>query len=1110
MPSGPFERLIRVYLDNMQQVYRTALSGEATPELSYRPPLDEFFRAVPGALGLEFIEVIYEPKKQDRSGRPDWRFHQSTSMGVFGYVEAKSFSPEREISWHEHAEQLNKYLQLNHNIILTDGIEFVFFFPHEEEEPRKLSIVDKPLETDSPWSEMEISIELENEFRKFFHQARSRNVSDDILMSDLAKRARNLSDDIYNLVRLRVGEGLDEQENRTISALYDLKRMLQGEHDPELKTEERFSKAVAQVLIFGLFYAHRYMAGGAADPSELKEQLHNFWTEQIRADNANRLRPFRALSEILGESEEELSDIKLWYSDCIYFLSYISLTEAQQRSPNYHHLYEEFLNHFDPSDRIDFGAYSTPKEIAEFMVRFSDAIAIEKFCSELFSTENKLIDPCCGTGTFQEECLELAREKGIGNESLPLIAGFEILPAPYALAQYRLFQLQSIGVPNADKVIITLCNSLSDYITNSASIPIQSEGTNVVRLLREERNQAAECARPPITLVIGNPPSSDAGLHTNPAICNTILSLINDFRPPDEQRTGRQNIQKQVQNDYVKFLRWAGYKLCAADHGILAFVVPSSFLQHISYSYARRWLLENFSDLWVIDFDSDARTGVRVSNVFPTLQGRCIIFCSRKADNYSTDTVKYLSILDFTKTEKLSFFRETSQSILANRRDYEVMFDEITPDPENYLKFIPPKPYDREKYSSFWALASTNNSTGTNEIFVFKRHSSGLKLGITAALIHQDINILKRRTRDLGSRISYDTLIGRWFEGQRKPPTERNLTASIRQSINDLISEGGDVPNIKRYSYRPFMNLFAFLPEGVLMNMAGSGGGGTRYRPEVLAAYSDPNNFGIAVAPAPVDIGEKLKRFATFSWHIPDNDLCSRGNAHVFCQKFPEYKQSQTNWDPIPISNINSVLIAELTNIGANPDTVEKDIVFYVYAVLVSNVYLDEFEGALYSTAGNWPRIPFPSNCDTFEQVSLLGKALAELEKSDGEIFTPSKDSTFSQFEGKEFSLKEYKIDNESKTITLVDEENKTYTLTDIDRECLSYTVSGYQVILEWLKRYSSVYLRRKIIYEDFKELFTLIVKIKKQFDLIERIDIQIKSLLESGDGGLLSNEGVR
>jgi len=378
------------------------------------------------------------------------------------------------------------------------------------------------------------SWQIKSAFMEFLREPAPRKISDEQLMIELAARAKNLSDDIQELVALNPGEGIDRFENYAIKALRDLKKLLEKEHDPYLHTEERFSKAIAQVLVFGLFYAHRHLSRTVKEPSKLKKQLHDFWIQPIKANESNKLRPFRALADILEAANKELSGVNLWYSDTVLLLSYVKLSKNQSINPNYHSLYENFLNYFDPRDRIDFGAYATPKELARFIIEFSESIASQKFTGSIFQSGNKIIEPCCGTGTFLEELLMHIKQQKIKNKSIPAMAGFEILAAPYALSQYRLFQLNLQGIQSAKSVNIVLCNTFSDKITNSSvQKNLNASPKNKVKnLLKGEIDEAANFTKSPITLVIGNPPSSDAGIHTDKKTSKTILKLVDDFRPP--------------------------------------------------------------------------------------------------------------------------------------------------------------------------------------------------------------------------------------------------------------------------------------------------------------------------------------------------------------------------------------------------------------------------------------------------------------------------------------------------------------------------------------------------------------------------------------------------
>ena len=56
---------------------------------------------------------------------------------------------------------------------------------------------------------------------------------------------------------------------------------------------------------------------------------------------------------------------------------------------------------------------------------------------------------------------------------------------------------------------------------------------------------------------------------------------------------------------------------------------------------------------------------------------------------------------------------------------------------------------------------------------------------------------------------------------------------------------------------------------------------------------------------------------------------------------------------------------------------------FYIYAVLCSQVYLDEFEGALFTVnqSDKRARVPVVADKDIFLKIARIGEKIAELEK---------------------------------------------------------------------------------------------------------------------------------
>ena len=404
---------------------------------------------------------------------------------------------------------------------------------------------------------------------------------------------------------------------------------------------------------------------------------------------------------------------------------------------------------------------------------------------------------------------------------------------------------------------------------------------------------------------------------------------MNDFRPPI--RRGRQNVQMQLTNEWIKFLRWGIYKAMISKPSIIAFILPSAFAENISFKYARKFLIENANEISVIEFDSDNRVESANQNVFNTLQGRLLILASFTADNTSK-FVRYKDLRGLSKAQKMEFF---SKDVTA------LDWDVLSIDEEYSLR--PKGEYDVELYSQFIPLAAEHGS----ENGIFLRHCSGMKLAPTHLLVHFSKGQLSRRSKYIGDLAhSYSDIKDRWYSGQAKPPAEKKLSNSVRVLVARSSKNGS------QYSYRPFLEAYVNDDETLLTALKNAEGGGMRYRPEVRAAFSDPNVFGFAVAPAPAEISRTITKFTSFCWHLPDNDLATRGNAHVFCNRFPNYKKG-SNWNSDAVSNINPKLLEILSEkVGLESAKVQDTLVFYAYAVLSSPYFLNEFSAKLHSLAG--------------------------------------------------------------------------------------------------------------------------------------------------------------
>lgn len=1057
-----FQQIAEQYFKELKKEFSVGTATkEATDELSYRMSLDGFFKNVAESIDKK-IDRIHEPKNQGKLGRPDWRFHNSDSMGVYGYVEAKGIDQKKEIKVSDYEGQVERYLVLENPVILTDGIDFVLFTPDGKK--KTFSLCSKPIN----WEKPDLNLEVEVLFKTFFKKAGYRKVTENQLVNEVAKRAKSLTVELLELLELDNDEGETKAERTTIKLLKELKSTAEQSHDKSLIDEKAFAGFIAQILSFGLLYAHRVVDKTAKNPKDKYEKIHNFWFSVMEKEYSDKLIPFKTLvNELKSELDSELSRLGIWYDDLRRLLAHIQLKDEQIEQPDFHELYETFLSVYDPETRFDYGAYYTPRSLAFYTVNLLKAVIGKTLPNlKLETTKHKVIDPCCGTGTFIEAMLE--RFNLLSNSS---IIGFEILPAPYALAHYRMTML---GEKYPDNIKIILTNTLSDNLFEE--VQIKKNASEISVLLLQEQQVAYQLASPPLTIIVGNPPSTDKKLQLQNE-GEIIRQLMEDFRPDVNDRKARQNTQKQLQNDFVKFLRWTIDRAEKSIPSVFALILPSGFAKYNTYKFARKYLSEKVSDLWVLEFDTDNRTGAEASNIFNTLQGRLVLIGVLKTETNKKININYKNICNLNRQQKHDFFN--SEVSLADWTAIEKLDG-------NYL-LKPTSDYDAELYNQFWKL-TTDNDEG-----IYLRHCSSLKLAPTHLLVHSSEGQLKRRSKFIAkSENNYTAIKEKWYSGQQKPPPATKINDAVKSKLKKAVT----AQNIFKYSYRPFLESYVLLDENLLDELGKTKGGGMRDRPEIRAAYKNKNVFGFAVAPAPEDLGESLHKFSSFCWNVPDNDLSTRGNAHIFCNYFPEYK-TKKNWDSKIKTNINPTLLSTLSKeFGIKEEKLITLLTFYCYAILSSDFYLEQFKGKLYNVAGEWASVPITADKNLFSAVADFGKQLADIEAGDFKIKTVKDDLT---------ELEYYKTKIETDSISFFDEKGKLVKeYSDLDEDVLQYEVSGYNVVWNWLKLHSYPYYRKQLEEDEIKEFHTLLSKIRLYKDIISELDESVEEIL---NGKLLSKK---
>lgn len=318
------------------------------------------------------------------------------------------------------------------------------------------------------------------------------------------------------------------------------------------------------------------------------------------------------------------------------------------------YFYEPFLEAFDPKLRDDLGVWYTPPEIVRYQVRRVHHILKTELNRPrgLADPEVVVLDPCCGTGAYLLEvarCIaDEARADGdaaaIGLELSRAfherVIGFEILTAPFAVAQLQLYLLlDSLGAkPDpAKRLMIYLTNSLSGW-----------RDTGDIKLsfpeMREEFDASQEVKRnAKIIVVIGNPPydafAGAAQAEEGELVAHYKgIELVEDIDPktksprrddfgnPKKKQRGQSalyleyGVRKQLLDDlYIRFFRMAEERIGeAAEFGIVSFISNSSYLTGRSHPIMRKSLLSNFHHVWIDNLNGDKyRTGKIIPKGLP-------------------------------------------------------------------------------------------------------------------------------------------------------------------------------------------------------------------------------------------------------------------------------------------------------------------------------------------------------------------------------------------------------------------------------------------------------------------------------------------------------------
>lgn len=860
-------------------------------------------------------------------------------------------------------------------------------------------------------------------------------------------------------------------------------------------TEFQFADMYAQTVVYGLFSA-RCMDKtqddfSAAEAIELIPNTNPFLKSLMKECLGSQNNSKLSFDELeIGNVVELLLHTK---TDAI-IQDFNRQTGGGREDPVIH-FYEEFLTAYDKSQKVQRGVYYTPQPVVKFIVNAVDYIIKNEFGYEdgLASTDNKTIkyirdskrtvngvktkvedtkevpaiqvlDPATGTGTFlRETILRIYENFKIKNKNLdsdklkkqwnryvpehllPRINGFELMMAPYAVAHMKLAMvLKDTGFDfNSDERLrVYLANTLEEPGNSNNQLivgedPLASES---IAANKVKKNNG-------INVVIGNPPYSGGSSNKS----EWILNLIDEYRFEPGGKEKLKEIKTHIDNDYVKFIRYAQKIIEQTGEGIVAYINQRDYLYSPTFRGMRWNLLSYFDEIYIIDLNGDLRQNRNSDsrdsdeNVFDIQVGVCIeLMVKRNKDR--KNQLGHAHYFDFrgSRSAKFDFLNHTSFDLIK--------FNDINSFSPFYL--FKPQMLSQTELNCCFSL---------NELFL--ESVNGIQTGRDVLTIRNSFQEMKETIEDF---VCDDAEITR----EKFNIGKDGRDWKVKWAQNDVINNKTE-KNIVPILYRPFDVKWTFYtgPKGKGFLQCPRG--------KIMQSMVSTDNYALVIGRQGQAVGNIEWCLAYISFGMPtDLNLFYRGGGMVF----PLYLLADNFESKIFIPNINEELAIKIaTRINAKysekvvdgaeaPYVLPWDLMNYVYAVLFSSKYRKKFSSSLLI---DFPKIPYPRDYDYFTQLAKQGERLIDLH------------TMKCKFQHNGLNGDGDNIVNKCVFLGGKIWINNNQYFSNVDEKLWNYYIGGYQPLQKWLKDRKN----RQLSYDDICKYEDIIQIIDKTIEVSNTID---------------------
>lgn len=1026
-------KAVKNYIDEINSIKEKGSSNEH----SYRTPLENMLKFF--AVNLcsnKSIKIVQESSIDDEDDKkifPDFTIVNEDEQ-LIGFIECKDtdFDLNKAINgkgiYKKYKEQLIKYLYIHNNLIFTDYINFILLSKEDDENiiiKDDVCIYDDGVKNKKD-KEEENYQKLINILDMFFMSEAKEIDKKDYFLSLLARRTKILRDFI-NLELL----------NKESYLSRDVKGLFENTLFKDLSDKD-FADAFSQIITFSLLF-YRLSKRKNVDLNSFKDMpdyipIFKEFLLKIDINDFNNNGIFYSIVSIINAVNS--------YNENIFY-GELSYKENHDKEDPFIYMYEYFLKEFDEKTRNARGVFYTPIEAVRYIIKSIDELLKDKLnISEGLYGENvHILDFAAGTGTFMLGAIELAygnaKSSGIGGVWEKIVSefilkrlyGFEFLIVPYVLAHFRIHEyLKDLNYEYKSKERLqlyltnTLDNNAGGYV---AMFPnMKAEADMAYKIKNEE----------PILVIMGNPPYNSKSEEIN---CKEWISnLVNNYKEYLSMTE-----KQKLNDDYIKFLRFAHWKMEKSKQGIIGVIVNNSFINGVSHREMRNQLMKTFDEIYIFDLHGNMNKGEKCPdgsqdfNIFNIKDvGVCIALFVKTGIRNNKNKGVYFQEIFGTRNYKKEYLIDKSVNTDRENKKWKKLQDD-----EKWHWFTEVKSND--KY--------LNDFKGLHEIF--ENINSGIQTKRDKLFIDIDkeklINrMIKISTLDFDDnfREEYRAYTGGGYNFENRIKSSKFNKKQI-QPIQYRIFD---------FRYICYNNWLGRPSQNVMKHFINRENIGLVFTRGIISDIDFENIF---ISDKIIDINfTKYQTYFAPLYLYEEVDSSTDLNFDEECK--PNFKKSFIDF-------LKKYLNGSLIKSEDYP----HKILSYIYAVLYAPTYRSRYKEDL---KYDYPRIPFTDDSSLFDSLSSLGSALIDLHLLK-KVPAPSSSYPISGDDNIDFCKFE---DSKIKI-------NSFQYFDNVSEEVYNYSIGGYKPIEKYIKA------RETLTLNDIMHIQKVISVIEKTIEIQKSID---------------------